>query len=77
MIAARVNKAVLLFNRRSFDAALVEMNHVIEVENTDPSHYDNRALIHKEMQNWSLYQHDQSMAKQYRRGADMQFAELS
>jgi tetratricopeptide (TPR) repeat protein len=77
LVVARVNKAVLLFEKRLFDSALNEMNHVITVEQSEPSHYDNRAAIYKEMGKWDLHQKDLDRADMLRRDADMLAAGLS
>jgi tetratricopeptide (TPR) repeat protein len=69
MVLARVNKAVLLFDKRLFASALTEMNHVIALEESEPSHYENRAAIYKEMEKWDFYQQDQKRAESFRQMA--------
>jgi tetratricopeptide (TPR) repeat protein len=76
MIPARVNKAVLLFNQCSFNDALDEMNDVISLDSSEPSHYDNRAAIYRELGNIGLCLEDERLASFYRSRTEVKAEEL-
>lgn len=64
-LPARINKAVLLFDLGYFGAALHEMNQVILLDGTEPSHYENRAAIYRELEQWNLCEQDERQAEYY------------
>lgn len=77
LVAARVNKAVLLYNKGLFDPALAEMNSVISIEQSESGHYENRAAIYREMGKWDLCKKDEEMAELLRNRGNMQVAQAA
>ena len=69
-VVARVNKAVLLFDQGRFDSALTEMNDVIALEEFEPSHYENRSVIHEKIGRWDLSRDDQKRAEWLRQDGE-------
>lgn len=68
-IPARVNRAVLRFNEGLYDLALADMDHVIAIDSGEPSHYLNRAEIHKAMAQRELCQRDLATARAFEAAA--------